>query len=44
MKFELEWVKIRAFQGEEVPPFLTMHVMAKTIKVVHTIMHTIMVN
>jgi hypothetical protein len=38
MKFELEWVKIRAFQGEEVPPSLTMHVMEKAIKVLHTIM------
>jgi hypothetical protein len=37
MKFELEWVKIKVLQGEEVLPSLSMHVMAKSIKVVQTI-------
>jgi hypothetical protein len=37
MKFELEWGKIKALQGEEVPPSLSMHIMAKAIKVVQTI-------
>jgi len=38
MKFELEWVKIKVLQGEEVLPSLSMHVMEKFIKVVQTIM------
>lgn len=37
MKFEWERVKIKALQGEEVPPFLSMHIMEKAIKVVQTI-------
>jgi hypothetical protein len=37
MKLKLEQVKIRVLQGEEVPPSLSMHVMAKAIKVVQTI-------